>query len=103
MGDCLIMKSNKKKAVNGKSESSVIKNGIHSTKEANAGLALFDDEPCTVGFSASYTKNLGNYESMKVEVRIDIPCQHNEINSMFDFCKSWCDDRLNNLQDELDK
>ncbi|MEJ6846780.1 hypothetical protein [Sinorhizobium fredii] len=56
---------------------------------------------CEVGVDASYTHNLGNYQSAKVGVTLKIPCLHGEINDVFDFAKSWVDEKMQGLIDEL--
>ena len=56
---------------------------------------------CEVGVDASYTHNLGNYQSAKIGVSIKVPCLHGEINAVFDFAKGWVDNRMNTLIEEL--
>lgn len=56
---------------------------------------------CQVGFDASYTHNLGNYQSCKVGVSLTIPCPHGEIDAVFDFSKKWVQDRLQKEIDDL--
>ena len=56
---------------------------------------------CEVGFEASYTHNLGNYESCRVNVLIKIPCLHDEIDEAFDLAKSWVDERLTKVNAEI--
>lgn len=56
---------------------------------------------CEVGFEASYTHNLGNYESCRVNVLIKIPCLHQEIDEAFDLAKQWVDERLTKVNAEI--
>lgn len=63
---------------------------------------LFDTPPCNVGHSLTYTKNLGNYESLKVEVRISMPCKVEEIDQVFAIEKNWVDTKLAELVAEVE-
>ncbi len=56
---------------------------------------------CEIGFEASYTHNLGNYESARVNVSIKIPCLHGEIDEAFEYAKTWVDQKLNSVNAEL--
>jgi|GEM_PF-5410201 len=57
---------------------------------------------CEVGFETSFTKNLGNYQSLKVGVHIKIPCLHAEIDQVFDYATNWADSKMQKLLDETD-
>lgn len=57
--------------------------------------------PCTVRFEAGYTHNLGDFNSTKVLVGIEIPCEHAEINEVYDFGKDWVNERLTSLVEEI--
>jgi hypothetical protein len=52
------------------------------------------DPPCNVGFSASRTVNLGNYESLRVEVSLHVPCDQEEVDEAFDAAQVWVQERL---------
>lgn len=49
-------------------------NGITETKHENVMTVLTSDHPANVTLAMSHTKNLGNYESARVEVRLTLPC-----------------------------
>lgn len=49
---------------------------------------------CEVGVEASFTKNLGNYQSARFQVTLKIPCQFPEIDETFEFGKNWVDQKL---------
>lgn len=57
---------------------------------------------CEVGFEASYTHNLGNYQSARVGVTLRIPCQHAEIDQVYDIAKEWVNARLQQCVNELE-
>lgn len=56
-----------------------------------------------VGFSCGLTKNLGNYESMKFEVRIMIPCDPTaeEIEATYSAAKEWVDGKVTEINAEI--
>lgn len=59
--------------------------------------------PCMVECSMSYTHNLGDYNSLKMGVRLSIPAKHDEINDVYDFAKEWVEERLNAMVAENTK
>ncbi|MCL4743816.1 MAG: hypothetical protein KJZ83_00225 [Burkholderiaceae bacterium] len=56
---------------------------------------------CEVGVDMSYTHNLGNYQSAKIGISLKVPCQHSEIDSVFDYSKEWVDTKLQSMIEEL--
>jgi hypothetical protein len=58
------------------------------------GEAASEDPWCQVAFGASFTKNMGNHESLKVGVDLTIPCRHCEIDEVFEYAKKWVDERM---------
>jgi len=83
--------------------SSVQKPGVaeESKVEAVGEVLKFESPPCNVGFSLGMTLNLGNYESVKVSVSLNVPCQHAEIDEIFEFAKGWVDDKLTEVRQEI--
>jgi hypothetical protein len=63
---------------------------------------LLEGPTCNVGVDASFTKNLGNYESMRIGVSLHIPCGHGEIDEVFEFGKEWVNARMESLIGELE-
>lgn len=56
---------------------------------------------CEVGVDASYTHNLGNYQSARVGVTLKIPCLAPEIDKIFDYAKTWVDAKMQALIEDL--
>lgn len=56
---------------------------------------------CEVGVEMSYTHNLGNYQSARVQVSLKVPCVHAEIDDVYDYAREWVDNKLNGLVEEL--
>lgn len=60
---------------------------VGDKQEVKKGInpQIFDDEPAFVNFGLGATINTGNYESVKVDVRITIPCLPKDINKIYKF------------------
>lgn len=55
---------------------------------------------CEVGFDASYTMNLGDYNSTRVSVSLKIPCRHSEIDDVFTYANEWVNGKMEALIDD---
>lgn len=64
-------------------------------------VTLFETSPAYVRVSASATKNLGNFNSVKVQVDISLPCypEGTEIDRVYDIASAWVNQKI---QDELE-
>jgi hypothetical protein len=89
-----------KQSVNGSID--VVKHGkmVLSTQE-NVGEPVTGPSTANVGFTASFTKNLGNYESVKVTVSLFYPVavsptgwEPEVLNAVMDKVQQWVDDRM---------
>lgn len=80
------------------------KDGTATTEEEIKGDALVNDPHATVGVSVGITKNLGNYESVKVTVSVFIPCavDAEEINETYEQAKDWVDEKIASISQEID-
>lgn len=76
-----------------------------STDEAkeSLGVVVSNSPLATVNVSLGMTKNLGNFESLKMSVSCTIPSLVTEeaLEKAFDFAKGWCDDHLNQIVAEV--
>lgn len=64
-----------------------------------------------VGFQASLTKNLGNYESLKIQVSLNYPVEvdfarsrediEEDLSNVFLFVSDWVDRRMKHTLDEI--
>ena len=75
------------------------KSGAEVVKETeNTDKFYVGDEvnPAYVGVTVGYTKNLGNYESVKVNVSISVPVKpkESEIRKSFDNVSELCEELL---------
>jgi len=54
-----------------------------------------------VGCQASQTVNMGNFNSLKIGVSVNVPCDISELDATFDFAKNWVDSKMQQLQEEV--
>ena len=52
---------------------------------------------CNVGMKLGYTKNIGQFESLKFEVSLYMPCTAKQLDATALFVQGWCDDKLTRL------
>ncbi|WAS28535.1 hypothetical protein [Vibrio phage LV6] len=50
---------------------------------------------CNVGYSSGITRNLGDYNSLKVSVSLHIPCEFENIHNAFKFAHQFVDEKVN--------
>ena len=69
---------------------------------SETAAAKGDEGPwCEVGFEASYTHNLGNYQSARIAVMLKVPCKHGEVDHIFGFTKDWVEKKMEAAIGEL--
>lgn len=98
-----------KKPVEGSVE--VEKNGKPVSQETEkVGMADVSRPTANVGFSAAYTKNLGNYESLKITATLHLPVvidltpgadNSEALDDAFLKAQAWVDQKINAVLDEL--
>ena len=54
----------------------------------------FSQPTANVGVAFATTKNLGNYESLKVSVSINLPCYVKEIDEVQTFARKWVEMKM---------
>jgi hypothetical protein len=64
---------------------------------------IFEGPVANVGVTAGLTRNVGNYNSVKLSVSLHLPCGPSDIDSTFDFVQMWVNTRMEMLADEIDK
>ncbi len=93
-----VMKPPKKKKAEVESAEGTVeitKGGLtEEKKEVVLPPSIFLEEAANVGVTLSYTKNLGNYESMKIQISLHMPCYPKEIDQVAGFVGAWVDEKL---------
>lgn len=90
-----------KKQIVGKVEK-IDKDGeIEDTEEFVLGeIVVSDDKPmANVGVKVGTTKNLGDYNSLRVDVSLFMPSETDKksLNKTFKRCFKWCDTKLDEI------
>ncbi len=77
--------------------------GIHKEEQVHLPPKILVGTPANVGLSAAFTKNLGNYESIKMQVSLHMPCDPEKIEETFVEVKEWVDAKMSSLMEEVTK
>lgn len=62
---------------------------------------VFDTTPAMMNAKVGYTKNLGNYESLRVDAGVTLPCYKEELDGAFAFGYALCEKRVFEKMNEL--
>jgi len=79
------------------------KNGSVVESEETLATMVSNEQMANVGISLGYTKNLGNYESAKVQVSIHLPSlpETESLNTAFAFAEKWANDKMEEIVSQL--
>ena len=103
----LVEKQDALKGISGKSTISVMRTQYsdrilnQSSKEQLVEVSAFETAPATVSFGAGVTKNVGNYESLRVDVQLTLPCYVEEVEDAFKAARDWVDSTMDKELAEL--
>ena len=77
--------------------------GKDESTPKNIEVRKFEVEPAYVRVSAGMTKNMGNYESLRVDVALTVPCYTEEIDKVVplvaDKVAAFLQDELSNYEE----
>lgn len=75
---------------------SIKRQGVEETSGDEDVIAVhqFVAEPAHVTVDYHLTMNLGNYESARIGVSVQVPCYAEEIDEAYTFAQSWVASRL---------
>lgn len=59
------------------------KDGKESARQERMNVRKFLVEPAYVRVNAGMTKNMGNYESLRIDVSLTVPCYTEEVDRVF--------------------
>lgn len=77
--------------------------GAATEKTEVLGTVIESEPMCNVGISGGFTRNIGNYNSVKIQVSLHIPCAEDDIESTFDYIQDWVDEKMGSIWDEYDE
>lgn len=87
-----------------KSNSDGSEQPLHSSKtKLPEPPGAYTQPVANVGFKLGHTINLGNYESLRVDVDVHIPCYTNEIDEVFDYAKGWVEEKFEEVMKEINE
>lgn len=74
---------------------------VESTEEIKVGEIVVSDDKqmANVGVKLGRTINLGDFESLRVDVSLFMPSETDKksLKKTFKFCKNWCDDKMDEV------
>lgn len=79
----------------------VVAEDVTEEQVETPGTELSVDPSCEVGVEMSYTHNLGDYKSARVQVSLKVPCAHPEVDDVYDYARTWVDEKLNSLIEDI--
>jgi len=88
--------------------SKVFKSGgqVVSETESNEEVGesqLYNQPTCNVGVSVGVTKNTGNFNSLKIQVSLHMPCYVEEIDPVYEYTKEWVDNKMDAIVAEIEE
>lgn len=65
---------------------------------------IVDKPMANVGLKVGMTKNLENYESLRVDISLFIPSELDDesLNAAFKRCDEWCEEKMGKVMEELE-
>lgn len=75
--------------------------GAEKIESSEEPSLLFDKPFCDVTVMGGQTVNVGNYNSVRFSVAVRMPCTKKDLDSTYEFCKNYVDDKMQKLQDEV--
>lgn len=76
--------------------------GKEEVSQERMRIRPFVTTPASISIKAGFTKNMGNYESMRVDIMATMPCYVEEIDEAYKQVQDWVDARVNALWDEAE-
>lgn len=85
-------------------DGSVVEEKIPVAGDIPQAEGIIDEPSANVGVSVGLTKNLGNYESLKVTVSLYVPCkpEEEEIEATYEAVKGWVDGKISDINAEVE-
>jgi hypothetical protein len=93
----------KKEKVKGKIETLDKDGEVIDTEEVEVDEVIVDKPMANVGVKLGTTKNLGNYESLRVDVSLFYPCDPNkkDMDKAFKKAFKWVDKKLSGIMEDV--
>ena len=75
---------------------------VIDTKEEDLGGKIIEGDACIVTVKAGKTVNLGNYESIRFDVGVSIPCEKADLDEAFNEGYEWVGEKMQGMLDDLE-
>jgi aspartate/tyrosine/aromatic aminotransferase len=76
--------------------------GKEEVSQDRIRIRPFVSNAASISVKAGFTKNLGNYESARVDVMLTMPCYPEEVDRIYEEVKDWVDARIDYLWKEIE-
>ncbi len=78
----------------GEGSTTVQKKGESLETVKTSATEAVETDGTMIGFKVGHTMNLGNYESARFEVSLELPSKAGQIDADFKICQEWADKKL---------
>lgn len=80
------------------------KDNTQTTEDIILGESTNPQATASVSVGVGLTKNLGNYESVKISISLTVPClpTEDDIEETYTNAKNWVDTKVNEINDEIE-
>ena len=68
--------------------------GLPESKEEPLEVRTFITPPAHIELGYGLTLNIGNYESARVDVKLNVPCYREEVDEAYEWARKWAEDRV---------
>jgi hypothetical protein len=72
-----------------------------SVKEIGPATLMAQEPMCMVSLMVGYSHKLPNEDWVKIEIKLEIPAKHEDIDKAHDYIKEWTDAKLNDKVTEI--
>ena len=77
------------------------KNGSETDIEKTLAVREFVTEPAVVGLTYGITINLGNFNSVRLSVSLNMPCYKEEVDDAYAWASEWVGTKVSSERDEI--
>ncbi len=71
--------------------------------EESLGVEVFQTTPAVVTLRLGRTVNIGNFNSVRVEVGVSVPCYREQIDDAYAIANTWVAERLTQKLNQIDE
>lgn len=67
---------------------------VEQVHKLHEGIIIPAHELCSLHFGGGHTINLGNFESVKINVSITMPCKKEDLEEVYEFATNWVSEKI---------